>query len=189
MLYAEGDERGRMRHLPRTLVRRICIRLVTKWKAESGAELVEAALVLPILLMLLLGIIAFGRAWNTYQTMTRAAREGARMAVLTPCADSTYCSGATTYDANAIWTNFINPALAAANLNTSKVTNQTIKYVWLDPNDPSPSICGIQVSFTYPYTFLLPFTSVNATTINFTTKVQMRLESPPINTCPIGTSY
>jgi Flp pilus assembly protein TadG len=47
-----------------------------------GQALVELALILPILLMLLLGIFEFGRAWNTKQVLTDAAREGARLAVV-----------------------------------------------------------------------------------------------------------
>ena len=84
MLYAGAKKRGRMSHKPRTLLKVLSIRLVTKCKDDCGAELVEAGFVLPILLMLLLGIFSFGRAYNVYQTITRAAREGARMAVLTP---------------------------------------------------------------------------------------------------------
>jgi Flp pilus assembly protein TadG len=188
MVYAGRKDRGRICHPRCTRPRRIRTRLVTKWKDEAGAELLEAALILPVLLMLLLGIIAFGRAWNTYQTITRAAREGARMAVLTPCAVSTYCSGATNYTATDIWNNFINPSLQAANLDPTKVQNPSIKYVWIDASDVPPYICGIQVSFTYPYTFLLPFTSVNATTINLSTAVQMRLENQPAS-CPVGSDY
>ena len=43
-----------------------------------GQSLVEFALVMPILFFLLLGIIQFGFIFNTYVTMTNAAREGAR---------------------------------------------------------------------------------------------------------------
>ncbi|MGH7969547.1 MAG: TadE/TadG family type IV pilus assembly protein, partial [Limisphaerales bacterium] len=181
-------ELRRMCHLPRTLLRRISVRLVTNYKEESGAELVEAAVVIPILLMLLLGILAFGRAWNVYQTITRAAREGAKAAVLTPCADSTYCPGATAYTASNIWTNFVDPVLGSANLDSAKVTNASITYVQLDPNDTPPHICGIRLTYRYPYTFSLPFTSVNLSTINLSTTVQMRLENQPA-TCSVGTSY
>jgi Flp pilus assembly protein TadG len=43
---------------------------------------VEFALVVPIFLLLLLGIVEFARAWNVYQVLTDAAREGARRAVV-----------------------------------------------------------------------------------------------------------
>ncbi|HEX6235571.1 MAG TPA: TadE family protein [Acidimicrobiales bacterium] len=47
-------------------------------REERGAVLVEFALILPVLLMLLVGIIEFGRAYNTTVSMQSAAREGAR---------------------------------------------------------------------------------------------------------------
>lgn len=49
---------------------------------RSGQALVEFALVAPILLLLILGVVEFGRAWNAYQVITDAAREGARTAVV-----------------------------------------------------------------------------------------------------------
>lgn len=44
--------------------------------------MVELALVLPLLVMLVFGIISFGRAYNTTISMRSAAREGARAAAL-----------------------------------------------------------------------------------------------------------
>ena len=49
-----------------------------KPKAEEGAALVEAALVMPFLLMLTLGIWTVARAWQVHNTMDHAVREGAR---------------------------------------------------------------------------------------------------------------
>jgi hypothetical protein len=46
-----------------------------KARGELGQALVEMALVLPVLLLLLLGILEFGRAWYTKQVITDAARE------------------------------------------------------------------------------------------------------------------
>lgn len=45
---------------------------------ESGQALIEFALITPFLLMMLIGIIEFGRAWNLHQVVTDASREGAR---------------------------------------------------------------------------------------------------------------
>lgn len=50
----------------------------TRRREERGAVMVEFALILPVLLMLLVGIIEFGRAYNTTVSMQGAAREGAR---------------------------------------------------------------------------------------------------------------
>jgi Flp pilus assembly protein TadG len=49
---------------------------------DRGAAMVEFALVLPLLVMLVFGIISFGRAYNTTISMRSAAREGARAAAL-----------------------------------------------------------------------------------------------------------
>jgi|1186.fasta_scaffold20544_4 Flp pilus assembly protein TadG len=47
---------------------------------QQGQALVEFAILLPVLLLLLLGIVQFGLAFNNYIQVTSAAREGARKA-------------------------------------------------------------------------------------------------------------
>ena len=47
---------------------------------ERGGELVEFALVLPLLLVMCLGLIEFGRAYYSYHILTKALRDGARYA-------------------------------------------------------------------------------------------------------------
>ncbi len=49
---------------------------------DRGSATVELALVLPLLLLLLFGVIDFGRMLHTQITLTEAAREGARAAAL-----------------------------------------------------------------------------------------------------------
>jgi Flp pilus assembly protein TadG len=49
---------------------------------ERGQALVELALILPVLLLLIIGMMEFARAWNAKQVITDAAREGARLAVV-----------------------------------------------------------------------------------------------------------
>ena len=51
-------------------------------KSERGAALLEAAITIPMLLLVSVGIFEFGRAYQTWQVLTNAAREGARLAVL-----------------------------------------------------------------------------------------------------------
>lgn len=51
-------------------------------KRESGQSLAELALVLPILLVILCGIIDFGWIYYNQITLNNAAREGARYAVI-----------------------------------------------------------------------------------------------------------
>jgi Flp pilus assembly protein TadG len=51
-------------------------------RRESGQALVEFALVLPVLMLLVMGIVDFGFAFNQWNTAQNAAREGARMAAV-----------------------------------------------------------------------------------------------------------
>ena len=51
-------------------------------RADSGAEMIEFALTLPLMLLVVLGIIEFGFVFQQYEVVTNAAREGARVAIL-----------------------------------------------------------------------------------------------------------
>ncbi|MGH9172891.1 MAG: TadE/TadG family type IV pilus assembly protein [Vicinamibacterales bacterium] len=51
-------------------------------KSERGAELIEFALVFPLLLFVVLGIVDFGFLFQRLEVVTNASREGARIAVL-----------------------------------------------------------------------------------------------------------
>ncbi len=161
-------------------------RLLLRTAGERGAEIFEFAMVAPLLLTLLLGIIWMARAYNIYQTITRAAREGARTAAVNTC---TLCG-------NAIATNSsvrtaVTTSLSASNLDPAKVTNA---FSGTCPSGqscdcPSSDICiirdvplnaaaspelGVVVSFGYPVDFPIPF--VNLASITVSTSVQMREE-------------
>ena len=64
---------------------------------ERGQALLEAALTLPIILVISVGIFEFGRAYQTWQVLTNAAREGARIAVLPGTDDASVTSRVRTY--------------------------------------------------------------------------------------------
>jgi len=57
-------------------------RIRARLAGESGQALLETALTLPLLLLVSVGIFEFGRAYQTVQVVTNAAREGARLAVM-----------------------------------------------------------------------------------------------------------
>src|SRR5437764_10178857 len=57
-------------------------------KNERGAALLEAAITVPMILMICIGIFEFGRAYQTWQVLTNAAREGARLAVIQGSTDA-----------------------------------------------------------------------------------------------------
>jgi Flp pilus assembly protein TadG len=57
--------------------------MVIKRKKERGAALLESAITIPIILLVSVAIFDFGRAYQTWQVLTNAAREGARRSVIT----------------------------------------------------------------------------------------------------------
>ena len=84
-------------------------------RAQSGAEVIEFALTLPLLLLVVLGIIEFGFLFQQYEVVTNAAREGARIAVL-----PTYSANATATETNVRAR--VNQYLTAGGLSTAAAT-------------------------------------------------------------------
>jgi Flp pilus assembly protein TadG len=140
------------------------------WKVTQAAELVEMAFVIPLLLTLLIGIFWAARAYNIYETITRAAREGARAAVTPTCST---CGDAfpTSTTVKAAVTN----SLAASGMQTSGtgITVDVQQHQQLNLDANNPSALWTVVTVTYPFQFVLPFTSVNASTVSMTTTSQM----------------
>jgi TadE-like protein len=87
-----------------------------KLTEEAGTEIVEAALVLPIVFLLMFAIFWFGRAFNISSTLARAAKEGALAASLSSCA--TCGNAAASYQAIA---DAVERALAADKLRPANV--------------------------------------------------------------------
>jgi Flp pilus assembly protein TadG len=54
-------------------------------RGDRGSAAVEFALVLPLLLLLVIGMLDFGVTYNHWLTVTTVAREGARLAAVGPC--------------------------------------------------------------------------------------------------------
>jgi Flp pilus assembly protein TadG len=55
---------------------------------DDGAALVEMAIVVPLLLVLILGLVEFARGYNAKSTLVHATREGVRELAITGDADS-----------------------------------------------------------------------------------------------------
>jgi TadE-like protein len=167
------------------------------WKKAAqdskGAEIAEAAIVLPLVFMLLLGIYWFGRAYNIYATITHAAREGARAATAPTCA---LCGNTAlleaqvatrvseVLEASKLDPNQVTPLLPSPALKDCQTGAPVVPTCAASPqicflsnvriNDPTtgPAACGVSVSFQYPYQFYLPFTSLNQQLIQLKADVQ-----------------
>ncbi|HEV2387658.1 MAG TPA: TadE family protein [Candidatus Acidoferrales bacterium] len=161
----------------------------TRQRGEKGVEIIEFALAFAALMSLLLGIVALARAYSVYEGITRAAREGARMAALPSAVaaspSNSYMDPNSGSTSDTVFQSYIAPALTAEGLNPSSVVNYSESVGWLDPTDSQNQQCGVAISFQYPFTFYVPFTTTNLTTINIPTQVQMRRENQPAgSTCP-----
>jgi Flp pilus assembly protein TadG len=167
---------------------------VHKLRSDHGAEIAEAAVVLPLVFMFLLGIVWFGRAFNIYSTIQQAAQQGAIAAARPTCATCGNTTGVATV------TPVVESVMKASNLDTTKIIsnappspvlcaapypagtcstaadNVTVCFnVKLNPPAAtSPSICGTMVTFQYPMTFNVPFAP---TTVNLTAQAQSRMEN------------
>jgi Flp pilus assembly protein TadG len=115
---------------------------------ERGAQIAEFAAVLPMLVMLIFGILWFGRAFNIYTTVNHAARAAAEAAALHRCAS---CGN---QSANNIETEVVDPILIAAHLDPAQKQNFAIVPVVVNPNT-SPQLNGFRVHMSYPYNFKL----------------------------------
>ncbi len=179
------------------------LKTLRKLGSADGAEIAEAALVLPLVFMFLLGIVWFGRAFQIYATITRAAQQGALTAARPACAtcpqpadnwNSTSFPGDTTVD-NAIFS-VTDPASLDRSQIASHLPATTPNFCPSPPGNCSasgqiticrsvvlnsitttPAQCGVIVSFQYPFQFYLPFTSLNLQQINLTAQAQSRMEN------------
>ena len=67
---------------------------------QKGAALLETAITLPLVLLVSVSIFEFGRAYQTWQVLTNAAREGARVAILSDATDAQVTTAVRTYMAS-----------------------------------------------------------------------------------------
>lgn len=56
--------------------------MVKRLQEERGQAMVELAIIMPLLLLLVFGIVEFGRIYSAYITVNHASREGARAAAV-----------------------------------------------------------------------------------------------------------
>jgi len=162
-----------------------------------GTEVAEAAAILPLLFMIIFGIFWFGQAFRIYGTITRAAQEGARAGVAPPC--STCASSLPAQNA----VNAAQAILAASNLDSTQAQylspvpvlkscqsgggsvvcdgasgNICVQNaVQLSDTITGTGVCGMSLSFRYPFTFKLPFTSLNNQTVWMRAQARVRLET------------
>jgi Flp pilus assembly protein TadG len=166
-------------------------------RETSGAEIAEAAAVLPLMFLFLLGIFWFGQAFSIYGAITRAAQDGARAGAAPYCAT---CSSANTPATNAV--NAVNTSMRASKLDPARIQAPSLPQtfaacsgastgcatvsgsnvcvqgpVQISNTSGGSTVCGVSVSFQYPFQFWLPFTSLNKQRILLSASARVRMEN------------
>jgi Flp pilus assembly protein TadG len=105
---------------------------------ERGAAAVEMALVLPVLLVLIFGLVDFGRALNAQITLTSAAREGVRQAAL-GASDTISRTQAAAVPLSPVT---VTPTLCAAGSTGDAKVVTTYTFTFITPVGPLMSLLG-----------------------------------------------
>ena len=133
--------------------------------------MLEAAFVLPIILLVSIGIFEFGRAYQTLQVITNAAREGARVAVL---------PNATKEDVEDRVKAYLKSG-ALASFSSAMIEVDQEASISIGAEDASASVVTVQ----YPFEFMVMQQAVSLVTsksklgdgLTLTAKAEMRNES------------
>jgi Flp pilus assembly protein TadG len=143
--------------------------------AERGASMVEFAFAATLLLLLLFGIIEFGRVLYTYHTVSNAARIGSRWAMVrgSGCSVLDHC-GATSADISA----YVLSVVPMVDANTMTVTaswttttNPNDDCTATDPGGNNGTGHIVCVTVSYPFNFAVPMVSQNALTLSSTSRM------------------
>src|SRR5688572_25721759 len=108
--------------------------------SESGAELLELAIALPMLLVVFAAMVDFAVLFQRYQVITNAAREGARVGVLP------------NYDTADIQAR-VNTYLSASGL-TASGPAAAVGYDAEEVTPGGPTINTVTVTVQYPHQFI-----------------------------------
>jgi len=104
---------------------------------ERGTALLETAITIPIILLISVAIFEFGRAYQTWQVLTNAAREGARVSVLSDkTVDDVQAAVRTYMQAGGL------PGYASAG-------------VAVDRSVPMGTNTGSRITVDYPFSFIV----------------------------------
>ncbi|MFN8025856.1 MAG: TadE family protein [Acidimicrobiia bacterium] len=74
------------------LAARLNVRSARRARGERGAALVEMAIILPIFVILIFGLLEFGITYNSYISLRQGTREAARQAAVGNFGSTTSCS-------------------------------------------------------------------------------------------------
>ena len=116
--------------------------ILRRGRSARGAELIELALVLPILLLMFAGIVDFALMFQRYLVVSNAAREGARIAVLPGYTQTDVQNRVTDYVRNGTGDYTLSPSAA-------------LTVVTIDPPGATPPFPAAQVTVSLTHAYMV----------------------------------
>ncbi|HXH49217.1 MAG TPA: TadE family protein [Terriglobia bacterium] len=186
-------------------ISRLPLAISTRLKETEGAELLEFALALPMILVMVAGLLDFARAYNIKQKLANAVREGARyqsnetgdLNSSTPSTVPTLRDEVVTYLTNAggINTSFIGTTLSYTGPPTCTGTWYTtrggVNYglmvercVKVPDTANSTTILSTRVTLYYPYDWTFGFDHIMKLMLpssNFTSPIRIQTDATMSN--------
>jgi Flp pilus assembly protein TadG len=111
--------------------------MLKRLRNQRGAALIETAITIPLVLLVSVSIFEFGRAYQTWQVLTNAAREGARIAVLEQYTDADVTNTVRNY------------------LTSGRLTNASSASITVVRNVPFGSVTASRITVNYPFQFIV----------------------------------
>ena len=111
--------------------------MMKRFRNQRGAALLETAITLPLILLVSVAIFEFGRAYQTWQVLTNAAREGARIACLPDYTDTQVTTTVRTY------------------MTGGRLTNANSATITVVRNVPFGATTASRVTVNYPFQFMV----------------------------------
>ena len=113
-----------------------------RWRSDRGSELIELAMVTPILMLMLAGIFDFGFLFRSWEIVTNAAREGARVGVLPAYS----CDAATPDDIQSR----VDAYMAASGINDPSTYEVEVDNIDVATAAGTFTACAVRVELTQP---------------------------------------
>lgn len=136
--------------------------------AQRGSSLVETSIVMVVLLLVLFGIIDFGRLMYTYAFVAQLAREGARYAIVrgSQCTLLTNCPNVTSAQI-ATYVQSLSEGATTASAISSSTT-------WTCPNGQTSSEtpgCTANVTVSYTFNPIFPYIKIGSLQLSSTSQM------------------
>jgi len=111
--------------------------MIKRLRNQRGAALLETAITIPLVLLVSVSIFEFGRAYQTWQVLTNASREAARVSIIATSTDADVTAAARNY------------------MTSGRLTNANAAAIVFDRNAAFGATTASRVTINYPFNFMV----------------------------------